>query len=316
MSKIFLNIHQRLPLFVAGKLIAQGMFLAFLTTVEIPVNAQVPGMSPVVQAQNPAENEAVIRQLLGQWTAKDPVSDQEIKFIFAEQEVLFLVVPSDEGSPVALRVSYQIDPTTQPMQLDIQLKPEEVALTIFEITEDNQLRLELNAVEPGLPRPTEFQESAVLLDKTSSSTVVPEGIEIVNVAQLEDETSQAKTYMSALTQVQQAYYLEQGKFATEFEQISIGLRDETELYRYQILPQGDNTESVMMTATAKDAQLPSYTSAVFVITNAEGEKETFTQICETEQPSTTPPAMPSMQSSSSSTIKCPDGSRPLQLSVN
>ncbi|MGB7439663.1 MAG: type IV pilin-like G/H family protein [Coleofasciculaceae cyanobacterium] len=313
MSQILCNLRHRSPLFVSGQLIAQGVLLAFLTTVEMPVHAQTHAVLSEVQAQNTGETEAVIQKLLGQWTAKDPASDQEIKFIFAEDGVLFLVVPSDDGTPVALKVSYRIDPTTQPMQLDIQLKPEEVALTIFEITEDDQLRLELNAVEPGLPRPTEFQESAVLLDKTSASTVVPEGIEVIDVAELEDETSQAKTYMSALTQVQQAYYLEQGKFAREFEQISVGLRDETELYRYQILPQGDNTESVMMTATAKDAELPSYTSAVFVTTNTEGEKTTIAQICETEEPSTTPPAMPSLPTDSSSTIRCPEGSRPLQM---
>jgi hypothetical protein len=107
--------------------------------------------------------------------------------------------------------------------------------------------------------------------------------------------------MYALTQVQQAHYREQGKFATAIEEVSIGLRTETESYRYRIVPQGDNTQSVMIAAQAKKSELPSYTGAVFA-TNVNGETTPVSQICETDKPSTSPP---------SSKIQCPAGSRPL-----
>ena len=68
----------------------------------------------------------------------------------------------------------------------------------------------------------------------------------------------------------------------------------------------------MITAVAKDAQLPSYTGAVFV-TQVNGKMTPVAQICETAQPSTSPPAMPTAPTGSSSEIQCPAGSRSLQL---
>jgi maltoporin len=124
----------------------------------------------------------------------------------------------------------------------------------------------------------------------------------------EDE---AKTYMYALTKVQQAHYQEVGKFATAIEEVSIGLKTETESYRYQIVPQGDEKQSVMVTAQAKNTELPSYTGVVFV-TRVNGEATTVAQICETESPSTSPPAMPEAPARGSSAIQCPAGSRSLQ----
>jgi len=76
------------------------------------------------------------------------------------------------------------------------------------------------------------------------------------------------------------------------------------------VPQGDNTQSVMIAAQAKKSDLPSYTGAVFT-TNVNGETTPVSQICETDKPSTSPPAMPVAPASGSSKIQCPAGSRPL-----
>ncbi len=307
-----------LPLLVTNKLIAKGLLLALLGILGTPVNAQPSRVPVVAQAQDASETNAIAQQLLGRWQAKDPTSDQVVTFIFAPVGNLFIVLPPRDGSSVALKVAYQINPTTQPKQLDIQLSPEQKALTIFELTADGKLRLELEGLAPGKPRPTGFQANATLFEKASEATTVPENIQVIEFQAFDDSNNQkdqkpqdeAKNYMYALTQVQQAHYREQGKFATAIEEVSIGLRTETESYRYRIVPQGDNTQSVMIAAQAKKSDLPSYTGAVFT-TKVNGETTPVSQICETDKPSTSPPAMPVAPAGGSSKIQCPAGSRPL-----
>ncbi|HEY9596151.1 MAG TPA: type IV pilin-like G/H family protein [Cyanophyceae cyanobacterium] len=305
-----------------------GLLVALLGTVGTPGNTQpvrdttaqhqLAG-SITIHRQGTNNTNAIAQQLLGRWQAKDPTSNQSFTFIFAPEGDLFVVLPAKDGSSVAIKAGYQINPTAQPMQLDIQLSPKEQALTIFELTPEGKLRLELDGLTPGQPRPTAFQSSATLFEKTSQATTVPENIQVIELDTPEDSGEQAskspedeaKTYMYALTQVQQAHYREVGKFATTIEEVSIGLRTETESYQYRIVPQGDEKQSVMMVAVAKKPELPSYTGAVFV-TQVNGETTTVSQICQTAQPSTSPPVMPTAPRGGSAKIQCPAGSRALQ----
>lgn len=304
---------------VPRTLIAKGLLLALLGTMGMPVSAQPPQAPTGVQAQDASKTKTVAERLLGRWQAKDPTSEEAFTFIFAPNGNLFVVLPAPDGSSVALKVAYQINSTTQPMQLDIQLSAEQKALTIFEFTADGKLRLELDGLTPGLPRPTEFKSKATLFEKTSEVATVPENIQVIDLSAFKDSEEprvqkpedEAKKYMYALTQVQQAHYQELGKFAREIEEVSIGLRTETESYRYQIVPQEDDTQSVMITAVAKDSKLPSYTGVVFV-TKVNGEATTLTLICETHKPSTSPPTMPAAPTDGSLKIQCPAGSRSLQ----
>ncbi|MGQ4650625.1 type IV pilin-like G/H family protein [Lyngbya aestuarii] len=329
MSRIIGNLLKHWQLLAAsGKLITTGMFAVVVTALETSLvtqpailfqgTSQTATAFTLAQEQDSSTTQTVAEQLLGYWQIKDPESGEVLAFIFAPNGDLFFVLPTPNGSSVALQANYQINLTTQPMQLDIQINSQEQALTIFEFTDDGQLRLELEGVEPGVPRPTAFGTQATVFEKTSPSTTVPENIQVIDLAALEDSDNQttetpqdeAKKYLFALTRVQQAYYLEQGKFATNIEEVSIGLRTETESYSYKISSQGDNMQSVMITAVAKSAELPSYTGAVFVTENAEGEATTVTQICETNQPSMTPPAMPTAPRNGSE-IQCPEASHSL-----
>jgi hypothetical protein len=318
MSQIInkLRKHQ-LPFSVKNNLITKGMLIVLLSTIASPISAQSSITLKIAQTQDAAQIDLVAKQLLGRWEAKDPTSNKVFTFIFAPDGKLFLVLPKRDGSSVALKIGYQINTTTKPMQLDIQLGPDQKALTIFEFTADGKLRLDLDGLTPGQPRTSKFQPNAVLFNKISEVTTVPENIQVIELKDSNNRVSQkpedeAKKYMYALTQVQQAYYKEQGKFATKFEEVSIGLRTETESYRYKIISQGDNTESVMMTAESKNTTLPSYTSVVFA-TKVNGEIKTVVKICETNQPSTKAPGMLTIiPGEVSLEIKCPVGSRPLR----
>lgn len=307
-----------LPFSVSRQLVIKGLLLGLLSTLGVPIMTHSAIALTVTQAQGASQKNTVAEQLLGRWQSQDPTSNKVFTFIFAPEGKLFMILPARDGSTIALKVAYAINPTAKPMQLDIKLSPDQKASTIFDLTSDGQLRLELQGLTPGLTRPTTFDSNATLFKKTSELTTVPENIKVIEFQALEDAKRQnapkpedeAKKYMSALAQVQQAHYREQGKFATTIEEVSIGLRTETESYRYQFLPQGDEKQSVMITAVAKKSELPSYTGAVFA-TKVNGKSTTTVQICETAKPSMSPPAMPVAPREGSLKIQCPLGSRSL-----
>ncbi len=131
---------------------------------------------------------------------------------------------------------------------------------------------------------------------------------------LAPKQSQALSYVGSMNRAQQAYQLEEGKFTTVFAEMGLGFGLEDEFYRYQIVPQGDNTQSVKLVAQAKEAGLKSFTGAVFVVPfeeNPDTEYTTVTIICESNSPSKTPPSMPETPKNIEAEITCPVGSSPI-----
>jgi hypothetical protein len=304
----------RLPLFsISHQLIAKGLLVALLGTLGTPVMAQFPVAQIVSQAREAAKTNAVAEQLRGQWQTKDPKSGKLITFIFAPDGNLFTVLPAPDGSSIAIKLSYKINPTTQPMQLDMSVNPNETVTTVFELTPEGRLRLELDGISAGQPRPTAVSSKSTLFEKVSEVTTVPPGVQVIALETQKVGAGQSvvKQYITILNKAQQAYYQKHGKFAADIEELKIVTSLETEQYRYQIVPQRDNKQSVMIAAIAKNSQLPSYTSAVFA-TKVGGKTTTTAQICETDKPSTSPPAMPKPPAGNSLEIQCPAGSRPLR----
>jgi len=122
--------------------------------------------------------------------------------------------------------------------------------------------------------------------------------------------AEARSLVGAMTRAQQAYHLEKGTFSNSIEGLGIGIRPETENYRYQIVSQPNN-QNVMITAQAKGQTLKSYTGAVFAIKKGEAVT-TVTGICETDRPTSTPPTMPKLTSNGLASVECPPGSQPVQ----
>jgi len=122
--------------------------------------------------------------------------------------------------------------------------------------------------------------------------------------------SEAKQYVAAMNRSQQAFDLKKSKFATTIEELGIGIKTETENYRYQIIPQADG-KSAINTGTAKTPDLKSYTGLVFRIKDKDtktGESHTVAIICEAQQPST-PPILQTAPTDSIEMIQCPSGWR-------
>lgn len=126
------------------------------------------------------------------------------------------------------------------------------------------------------------------------------GIPQVNKAR----QAEGKNYIGSMNRGQQAYFLEKGKFASTIPQLEVGVPSQTQNYQFRIVPQGNQKQRVMMTATPKVTLLKSYTGAVFIVKNV-----TVAVICESDRPSTRPPAMPKPpKNASASSVQCPAGS--------
>ncbi|MBD2541721.1 type IV pilin-like G/H family protein [Coleofasciculus sp. FACHB-SPT36] len=213
---------------------------------------------------------------------------------------------SDSSSPSAANANSGTDQWVGQWQVN---NPSSSQAVKFVLTPEGKLFL--------LP-PETSSESPVAYEipvqKLSDSPDLPPNTKIVDIQEAfnnqatKAKQSEGKMYIGAMNRSQQAYYLENNKFGTTIEQLGIGIKPETESYNYQIVPQGNGTQRVMHTAKAKRPELNSYTGAVFVVTN-NGENITRAAICETDKPSSTPPAMPTPPKNISEQIQCPAGSR-------
>lgn len=154
----------------------------------------------------------------------------------------------------------------------------------------------------------------VPVQKISDVSSLPANAQIAGIEKLfqaqtnTPRSPEARVNIGAMSRAQQAYFLENNKFARDIRDLGIGIDSETDDYRYRIVPQGNQTQRVMMNAIAKRPGLKSYTSAVFVI-KRRNESLTVTGICETNSNSSTPPAMPILPRSGSTEVQCPAGSR-------
>lgn len=301
----FLIISCLLPLNIGSSAIAQ----------------QSPKPTPI-QSPNPALTNSRTSQFVGQWRLKDylPIP---LTVIFTQDGKLFILLPSylssflstgspslSRGSVSAFEYRYKINSTAQPMQIDVISPAEnETVATIFELTSDGQLRIEWEGINPGEPRPTEFTAGAIYLQKVANTTALPRNTQIFDLAaqQRRARESEGQQYIGSMNRGQQAFYAENEKFATAIDELGLGIKPETENYSFQIVPQNGSIPSAMMTAKAKNPELKSYTGAVFAI-KVNGEVTSVSIVCGTDQPSTTPPAMPIAPKNAEEEIKCPAGS--------
>ncbi len=305
---------------VSGRFIAFGVLVGLLSTFSTPVSAK-PALTPsVAQAQNTPKTNSVQTRLQGRWQVKDPKTGQTLTVIFTPDGKFFMLLPLDSGESMAVPFRYQINPTPQPMHLDVILPEEkQTVLTIFEFTNNNQLRLQLAGTNPGQPRPSEFT-NADLFQKVSEETTLPSDvvdlsnmgtqnervIDDLNRQTNEAREAEGRTNVGSMNRAQQAYHIEYSKFATTIEDLGLGINPESENYRYQVVSQGNQRERVMITAQAKRPELRSYTGAVVVV-KQNGEDLTVAGICETDEPSSTPPAMPTHRKDTGEFL-CPAGS--------
>ncbi len=102
-------------------------------------------------------------------------------------------------------------------------------------------------------------------------------------------------YLEAIMRAQQVEKLAKGSFASDFEELGIGPLPNTEEYQFALIPTAQNMAAA--TATAQQEDLFSYIGTVF---NVDADSSVM-GICKSEQPSKTPPELPTL---SGSTVVC------------
>jgi type II secretory pathway pseudopilin PulG len=104
--------------------------------------------------------------------------------------------------------------------------------------------------------------------------------------------SEAKTYIGSINRGQQAFLLENSKFAEDIDQIGLGIQSESENYKYEITILDDDMTAT--TATAKTRGIRSFIGAVFIIDDDEGYATTKAIWCQSNRPSKSAPSLPSV----------------------
>lgn len=99
--------------------------------------------------------------------------------------------------------------------------------------------------------------------------------------------SEAKNAVGAVMRQQQAHRLENGAFATDFEELEIGLPSKTDNYEYTINDGDDQTEVTAIPVEDQQNVLLAYTGGVFVTE----EGQTAAGACQTANPSGTAPGV-------------------------
>ncbi|MBT9315229.1 type IV pilin-like G/H family protein [Leptothoe spongobia TAU-MAC 1115] len=94
--------------------------------------------------------------------------------------------------------------------------------------------------------------------------------------------AEGKAYIGSINRAQQAYFLENLKFAPQvaFDELGLGLKSETNNYIYSIATNSANLTYIVNVANPQTAALKAYVGPTKLGTSTAGEATTLTTICE------------------------------------
>ncbi len=137
---------------------------------------QTPQTSQATPSIQPSSQ--IKQQLIGHWQAKNLANSQVINFMFTPDERLFMWLESEK---FAYGMNYKVNSEAKPIQLDIIPKdPSQKVETIFEMTADGKMRLEIMNSNPGKPRPNSFSSDTPIFKRISQTTVPPKNIKFID----------------------------------------------------------------------------------------------------------------------------------------
>ncbi|WP_071516904.1 type IV pilin-like G/H family protein [Geitlerinema sp. PCC 9228] len=276
-------------------------------------NANTVAATPVLaQADALTDSRQVAEQLYGRWEATNSANNG-MTLIFTKVGQFYIIL--QESDPIALKFGYTINPTPDPMELNVRVGEGETVETIFDLTPDGQLIVQLAGTNPGQPRPTSFDPNATKFRKVSQEMSLPPDVSIYNSEGPTHKTRQmeGKEYLRSLSRAQKAYHIDNNRFATEMNALPVDVPQTTENYRYEIAGSNHPEEQIVMTATAQQEDLKSYTAAIFVITDESGLTSSVAGICATPEASQTPPPPPEAPTNVAGDIQCGGNSQLVEL---
>jgi type II secretion system protein G len=116
--------------------------------------------------------------------------------------------------------------------------------------------------------------------------------------------AEAKQNLSAVNKGQQAFFAENTKFATDVPSLGLGIKTQTNNYKYEIGASSadPNTGGVTSSATAQGASIKGYASGVYFIPAGEGQG-TSSILCEEKVATTN---LPAAITPAGADTKCPE----------
>jgi len=163
---------------IFGKLLGSSLLLGLMATVAGNLGVAPSTAQSAYQSKEAAS--PINQRLVGQWQTKVSAT-QNLTFIFGPDGKLFIVLPSSSPSPQALQLRYRVASTAvKPMHLDLTTNNNKTAQTIFDFTADGKLRMELQGIEAGKPRPNTFGKGSMVFDKVSNTTNLPPNARLSN----------------------------------------------------------------------------------------------------------------------------------------
>lgn len=123
------------------------------------------------------------------------------------------------------------------------------------------------------------------LENQKDKTQENEPKDLLPVPMVESDRLDAKEIIASINRIQKGFYLENGRFASTWEDLGFNIESKEQDYEYKIA--WSDRHKTIVTATAKKPEDKSYTGIVF----AEGQSA-VDKICETDRPSTIPPVIP------------------------
>jgi hypothetical protein len=305
MSSIFSTLNKQQ---FTSNLLISSLVIALPLGFNLSALAQkVTSPEPVLSPSTDVSTDSVIQKLIGTWRVQNSPISTQLDLVFTPAGKVYLVFNYGQKLE-AYQVEYRINTKTKPSQIDmISQNGKEKIATIFEFTNQGNLRLEFIGLDFGNIRPKDFTPNASLFKKVSDSTKLAANVKVITDEDRENRKRQrdGEINVRTMNRYQQAYYTEYGKFAKNVQELQINFKLESEFYNYRIIPQGN--QAVMQTATAKKPGLKSYTGFVYTI-KVKKEINTYAIICETNQPSMKPPAAPKIPRNTSQKAQCPVGS--------
>ncbi len=128
--------------------------------------------------------------------------------------------------------------------------------------------------------------------------------------------SEAEQYIGSINRAEQAFFLEKEQFTTSIQELGIGIKSETDNYRYRIfllqrpgVSRPELKTAVWSIAIPKQPTLKSYVGVVWLF-NIPGSNELTSNriLCESSQPTQKLPPAPTFRNTKEGTVaNCPKG---------
>jgi hypothetical protein len=249
-------------------------------------------------AAEPIELSAEAKQLIGKWQLTTSNSEAETLTVLFTPEGKLYVINSLQKT--AAKAEYQITSVNGQTYLDI-FQGSFGSRTTFSINSKGELILQQLFI-PAVTQSSYASGSTptivgnilmpniLLLTRISNDATLDATIEFPVAISLAARAwqSEAKTYVGTMNRGQQAFFVEKDYFTNKLDDLDLGLKSQTENYKYQIMVL-DSKKGVQNIALAQKDNLKSYTGLAYIAMTDSKEVTTMALLCESQKPTRTIP---------------------------